>query len=404
MPEPAGRSADEVSGLYVHVPFCAADCAYCAFAREVPGSRADVGRYLDALALEVEHWIRELGGEIRPRTLYVGGGTPTFLRPDEWSRFAAILGRFVRRDRTVEVTVEANPESLTPNRLPMLEAFGVTRLSLGAQSTHAEHLALLGRTHDWRAVETAVERARAIPEVALSLDLIYGIPGLSLDAWEETLDRTLAMVPDHLSAYCLSYEEGTSLTRRRGRGELVPQTDDLQRAQYDTLVARARGAGLDRYEVSNFGTPRGRSHHNLGYWRGSPYLGLGPSAHSQLGDRRFWNHSRRLRWDESLAAGQGPVKGIEVLGPDERRVELLMRLRLDEGIALVELPAGGAVALRLAQLEEEGLVVRSGGRLRVTDAGAFLSDGIAADLLAVWEDAGLEGGGERCAWPSSTTG
>jgi len=401
----ASLDADDIRGLYVHVPFCASDCAYCAFAREVPSSRDAVGHYLLGLAREVDHWLDAAGAPIRPETIYVGGGTPTFLRPDEWSRFAAILGRLVARDRTVEVTVEANPESLTPNRLPMLEAFGVTRISLGAQSSHGRELALLGRTHHWRTVEVAASRVRTLPGVALSLDLIYGVPGLTLDRWDETLDAALAVAPDHLSAYCLSYEEGTSLSRKRARGELLVPDDDLQRRQYEGLVTRARGAGLERYEVSNFGTARGRSRHNLGYWRGSPYLGLGPSAHSQVGDRRFWNHPRRSRWEAGLAAGEGPIGGAEHLGPRERRVELLMRLRLDEGIPRTLLPVEGPVIDRLTALEEEGLVTRTDHRVAVTDAGAFVSDGIAVELLDAWDRRDpRDEGARRCASPSSTTG
>lgn len=397
--------ADGIRGLYVHVPFCASDCAYCAFAREVPTSRAAVGHYLTGLAREVDHWLAVFGEPICPETIYVGGGTPTFLRPEEWSRFAAILGRLVRRDRTIEVTVEANPESLTPNRLPMLAAFGVTRLSLGAQSSHGRELSVLGRTHDWRTVEVAASRARTLDGVAVSLDLIYGVPGLSLERWEATLDAALVVAPDHLSAYCLSYEEGTALTRKRRLGELRVPDDDLQRAQYERLVARARGAGLARYEVSNFGTDRGRSRHNLGYWRGVPYLGVGPSAHSQVGDRRFWNHPRRSRWESALAEGAGPVGGDEHLGDRERRVELLMRLRLDEGVAASALPGEGPVIDRIAQLEEEGLVTRTADRVAVTDAGAFLSDGIAADLLEAWDRTDpRDEGARRCASPSSTTG
>jgi len=260
--------APAISGVYLHVPFCASDCAYCAFAREVPASRAAVDTYLDALAVEARAWRKRLGGRIRPLTLYVGGGTPTFLTPGEWDRLESALAELVDPARVTEVTVEANPETATAERLARLREFGMTRLSLGAQALSTEMLRFLDRTHEWSTVTDALARAGAHDGLVTSVDLIYGIPGLEPGEWARTVDAALELPIEHLSAYCLSYEEGTSLARRRAEGRLEGQPDDVQRRAYDRLAACVEARGLERYEVSNFGTPRGRSRHNLTYWEG----------------------------------------------------------------------------------------------------------------------------------------
>jgi oxygen-independent coproporphyrinogen-3 oxidase len=403
-----------VSGLYLHVPFCASDCAYCVFSREIPASRGDIDDYLSALAREARWWADRIDGRLAPATLYVGGGTPSHLTPEEWDRLEAALSPLVDLRAPGEITIEANPESATPERLERFVRFGMTRLSIGAQALGRETLALLGRTHDFARVREALAEARRHERLVASLDLIYGIPGLDDRAWSRTLDEVLALGPDHLSAYCLGFEEGSSLTKRRDAGHLPVPDDRRQRRAYDQLVERAESAGLGRYEVSNFGTAAGRSRHNLGYWEGASYLGLGPSAHSHVAGLRFRNHTVRRRWQEAIAAGEGPVAGCERLGPREIAAERLMRLRVTTGVPLDLLPApGGPFWSRVRALEGEGLVVtdvRPGGgkprrdvpvagpggeRLRLAHDAFFLCDGIAADLLMAWEE---EAGG----WSSGT--
>lgn len=416
LPEISCAWTRSIAGVYLHVPFCASDCAYCAFAREVPASRDAVGSYLDGLERETRYFAERLGGKLLPRTLYIGGGTPTFLTPVEWDRLEAAVLVLVDPSALEEVTVEANPESTTPVRLDRLRAFGMTRLSLGAQAFAAPTLAMLDRTHDWDRVATAVSLARRDAGLVVSLDLIYGIPGLTDSMWSRTLDEALALSPDHLSAYCLSYEEGSSLAKRRAAGLLEGQSDDMQRAAYDLLVARAEGAGLHRYEVSNFGTGRGRSRHNLGYWEGRDYLGLGPSAHSHVAPWRFRNHTRREAWQVALASGSAPIAAAELLGERERAAERLMRLRVSSGVPCTQLPdPGGAFWTRVQVLADAGLVcvvtregaevpsVHPGGegtRLCLTRGAFFVSDGVVADLLAAWDEemaasraAGSGGGG-----------
>ncbi len=389
----AADHADHVHGVYVHVPFCASDCAYCAFSREVPPDRHAVSAYLDALSAEIDVWRERFGGPLRPQTLYVGGGTPTFLTPDEIARLVSMLARLVRPDRLVEVTVESNPESTTPERLTAYAALGLTRVSIGAQSHTARLLAVLDRTHDWTAVARAVDAARSIASApAVSLDLIYAIPGQTLDEWRASLEAALRLAPAHLSAYCLGYEEGTALGRRRGRGELTGLPDDVQRAMYDVLVASASAAGLPRYEVSNFGTEITRSRHNLGYWRREEMLGIGPSAHSFLAGRRFWNHPTRVRWQEALSGRREPVAGYEVLDDAAVVGEELMRLRMVEG-ASRERFAGAPPAFwrEVDRLVEAGLLEPDPDRLRLSTDAFFVSDGLVAELWAAWDGAGATG-------------
>jgi oxygen-independent coproporphyrinogen-3 oxidase len=376
----------EVQGLYVHVPFCASDCAYCAFSREVPKSRDAIAGYLEALSREVDFWLAGFGGALTPATIYVGGGTPTYLTPSEWAELSRSVDRLVSRERVSEVTVEANPETLTAERLAALRAFGATRISIGAQSTRADMLAFLDRRHDWARVVSAVTEVRRAPGLFVSLDLIYGIPGSTLETWSETLRVTLALDPDHLSAYCLSYEEGTSLAKRKAKGDLTGLPDTVQRAQYDRLVEATARAGLERYEVSNFGRKAAWSEHNRLYWTRRPTLGIGPSAHSFLSTGRSWNHSRRTTWEAALAAGAAPIAGHERLGPGEVTAEVLMQLRIASGIPKAWVPERAETFWRRAEtLAGEGLLEVDGRGLRLAREGWFVSDGIIADLLAALE-------------------
>jgi len=375
-----------VRGLYVHVPFCASDCAYCAFSREVPRDRSAIASYLAALDREVDYWLDAAGAPLTPETVYVGGGTPTFLTPEEWSGFSTIVARLISKERLVEVSIEANPETVDAERLTGLSAFGLTRLSIGAQSTHAATLAFLDRRHGWPAVERAILAARSLPGVSVSLDLIYGVPGLTLAAWEETLQRVLDTRPDHVSAYCLSYEEGTSLAKRKARGDLQGLGDDAQRAQYDALACRLPAAGLARYEVSNFGKEAAWSRHNLNYWTRGTFLGIGPSAHSFHSGCRAFNHTKRRAWEDSLAAGSGPVAGFERPGPREITAEALMQLRIAAGVPAAWFPRTARHTWnRLDALSAGGLLAVCDGQVRLEDPGYFVSDGVIAELLLALE-------------------
>ncbi len=288
---------------YVHVPFCRVRCGYCDFntytATELRGARRDA--YADEVLREIALSRAVLGerGPLRPAdTVFFGGGTPTLLPPGDLARMlAGIRDAFGLADGA-EVTVEANPDTVTDAVARTLADAGVTRLSIGMQSAVPHVLAALDRTHDPGNVRTAVAAARRAG-LDVSVDLIYGAPGESLADWRTSLETALALDPDHVSAYALIVEDGTKLARQIRRGELPAPDDDLQAAMYETADDALTAAGLHWYEVSNWARDDAhRSRHNLAYWRGTDWWGYGPGAHSHVGGLRWWNvkHPAASRW------------------------------------------------------------------------------------------------------------
>lgn len=376
-------------GLYVHVPFCAVRCGYCDFntytAEElgpasVPG--ASRSTYADAAVAEVRR-IRGVLGErdVRVDTVFLGGGTPTLLPPEDLVSVLASAREELGLAPGVEVTTEANPDSVTPEVLARLREGGFTRVSFGMQSQVRHVLAVLDRTHDPERVPRAVEWAREAG-LQVSLDLIYGTPGESVADWETSLRAALDCAPDHVSAYSLIVEDGTALARRVRRGELpMPEEDDLA-DKYELADQHLRAAGLEWYEVSNWSTGEAtRCRHNLLYWTGADWWGVGPGAHSHVGGVRWWNVKHPAAYAERLAAGVSPALAREVLSPEDRRVErVLLELRLRDGLPLDVLDEAGRAAV--PDQVAAGLVVAAGDRLVLTDRGRLLADGVVRDLLA----------------------
>jgi len=376
-------------GLYVHVPFCAVRCGYCDFntytAEElgpasVPG--ASRSTYADAAVAEVRR-IRGVLGEldVRADTVFLGGGTPTLLPPEDLVSVLASAREELGLAPDVEVTTEANPDSVTPEGLARLREGGFTRVSFGMQSQVRHVLAVLDRTHDPERVPRAVEWAREAG-LQVSLDLIYGTPGESVADWETSLRADLDCAPDHVSAYSLIVEDGTALARRVRRGELpMPEEDDLA-DKYELADQHLRAAGLEWYEVSNWSTgPGTRCRHNLLYWTGADWWGVGPGAHSHVGGVRWWNVKHPAAYAERLAAGVSPALAREVLSPEDRRVErVLLELRLRDGLPLDVLDEAGLAAV--PDQVAAGLVEVDGDRLVLTDRGRLLADGVVRDLLS----------------------
>ncbi|WP_460773633.1 radical SAM family heme chaperone HemW [Microbacterium sp. GXF7504] len=376
-------------GVYLHVPFCRVRCGYCDFntytAEELRGTRRE--DYPLSVAGELELARTVLGGlgPIRPaQTVFLGGGTPTLL-PGE--ALAAMLGGI--RDAFgiapgAEVTVEANPDTVTDALAEQLAAAGVTRLSIGMQSAVPEVLAALDRTHDPANVATAVRAARAAG-LDVSVDLIYGAPGERLDQWRASVETALELGTDHLSAYALIVEEGTPLARRIRRGEVEAPSDDLQADMYELVDDLAAQAGLAWYEVSNWA--RGdehRSRHNLAYWRGTDWWGLGPGAHSHVGGVRWWNVKHPAAYAQRLAARHSPAAAREVPDAEAARLErVLLRSRIREGLDTAELSPEGRRAV--AQLIADGLVEPRdalAGRIVLTRRGRLLADAVVHTLTA----------------------
>jgi oxygen-independent coproporphyrinogen-3 oxidase len=374
-------------GIYVHVPFCVVRCGYCDFntytAEELgdePGaSRAS---YAEAAITEVRRARRQLADDPRKvETIFFGGGTPTLLPTADLAAIvSAIAAEFGLADG-VEITTEANPDSVASWDLEELRKAGFTRISFGMQSAVDRVLATLDRTHDPLRVPAVVRWAREAGFDQVSLDQIYGTPGETQDDWRTSLEAALACEPDHVSAYSLIVEEGTALARRVRRGELpMPDEDDLAEKALiaDELLT---GAGLDWYEVSNWArTPEHRCRHNVLYWTGGDWWGIGPGAHSHLAGERWWNLKHPAAYARRLAAGESPEADREVLTAEQRRTErVLLELRLSGGLPVPVLDEHGRG--QIARLVDEGLLTRQTERLVLTQRGRLLADGVVRDLL-----------------------
>ncbi len=374
-------------GFYVHVPFCAVRCGYCDFntytVEELGGAPgASRASYAAAAIDEVRLARRVLGDVDLPvETVFLGGGTPTLLPADDLAGvLAAIRGEF-GLVAGAEVTTEANPDSVTPESLARLRDAGFTRVSFGMQSAVPRVLATLDRTHDPLRVPEAVRWAREAGFEQVSLDLIYGTPGESAEDWQESLDSALACEPDHVSAYALIVEDGTALARRVRRGEVAMPDDDDLADKYLAADAALTAAGLGWYEVSNWARDdAARCRHNLLYWTGADWWGVGPGAHSHVGGTRWWNVRHPAAYADRLQAGTSPAHAREVLDTETRRVErVLLELRLADGLERGVLDPVAQAAV--PGLEERGLLVVTGERLVLTPTGRLLADGVVRDLL-----------------------
>jgi putative oxygen-independent coproporphyrinogen III oxidase len=374
-------------GVYLHVPFCRVRCGYCDFntytAGELRGARQD--QYADTLLREVDlaRGVLARAGAVRPAsTVFFGGGTPTLLPPGDLARMLDGVRSSFGIEHDAEITVEANPDTVTDAVAAELAASGVTRLSIGMQSAVPHVLAVLDRTHEPANVRTAVEAARRAG-LDVSIDLIYGAPGESLDDWQASVDAAVALQPDHVSAYALIVEEGTKLARQIKSGEVPTPDDDLQADMYERADDLLSAAGYDWYEVSNWS--RGdahRSRHNLAYWRGTDWWGFGPGAHSHIAGVRFWNVKHPAAYAQRLAAGESPAAGRERPDAVARALEsVLLRTRIREGLPVSELLGEGRHAV--AALIADGLVDGPSavhGRVVLTRRGRLLADAVARAL------------------------
>jgi putative oxygen-independent coproporphyrinogen III oxidase len=347
-------------GVYLHVPFCASRCDYCSFATWTDRHHL-TDRYLAACRADID---RHVAAGMPPATsVFVGGGTPSLVPAAD---LVAVLER-IPLAPGAEVTVEANPDTVTAALVETYLAGGVTRVSLGVQSTVDHVLGSLGRTHDRANVVRAVELLRAGGVPTFNLDVIYGGAGESLDDWARTLDDALALDPPHVSAYALTVEAGTPLALDPARH---PDDDD-QADKYLLASERLEGAGLAWYEISNWARPGHECQHNVLYWTMGEYQGIGCSAHSHRGGRRWWNVRTPERYLEAVEAGRSPEAAGEVLDPDARRLEALqLALRTADGV-----PAGA-----LDPDELPGLVEDRGDRLTLTVAGRLLANEVALRL------------------------
>jgi putative oxygen-independent coproporphyrinogen III oxidase len=388
-----GEGAHGLS-FYLHVPFCSSRCGYCDFNTYTPSELGGLSMadYLSAAHDEIDLAARVLPANRPPlQTVFIGGGTPSLLTGHQYDELLRHLRDVFGLADRCEITSEANPESTSPALLEAMLEAGVNRLSLGMQSARPHVLQLLDRVHTpGRALEV-VAHARAAGFDDISLDLIMGTPGESLDDWRASLEAALGAGVDHLSAYSLIVEPGTRFARQVEQGNLpLPDEDDLA-DKYLLTEHLLTGAGFENYEVSNWARPRAgrlhRSEHNLAYWRGDHWWGIGPGAHSHVGGVRWWNVKHPRTYAKALDEGRSPGAGREVLTPDERRTErVLLELRIADGLPLSVLTA--AERERVADPVARGLaIVRPGAqsagedRLVLTLQGRLLADAVIRDLL-----------------------
>lgn len=369
-----------MSGLYFHIPFCRKACAYCDF--HFSTSQRTKDDVLRAMHRELEQRAGEIGGD-PVGTIYLGGGTPSLLEPERIDGLIGQSRRLFAVEANAEVTLEANPDDVTAERIAAWKAIGITRLSVGVQSFREERLRFMGRAHDAAQSTRSLELIAAAGFASWTLDLIYGLPRMTLEEWDGQLATAFSFRPPHLSSYGLTVEAKTALAHRVKTGQVIMPGDADLAAQFERLIVRAEEAGLLQYEISNFGREGHFSRHNTGYWRGVPYLGIGPGAHSFDGARRRWNVAHNIRYASGVMKGDRYWQE-EVLTPAQRTNEMLMTgLRTIWGVELARLPVDPLEqnAILVRHYIDRGDLRHEHGRLALTRAGRNFADRIASDLF-----------------------
>jgi oxygen-independent coproporphyrinogen III oxidase len=367
---------------YIHVPFCRHRCGYCNFTL-VAGRDDLIGDYLRAIQLELS----SLNAPREVKTLYWGGGTPTYLSPQQLSELAAIVLLWHPLADGYEFTVEANPADVDEVMIDTLAELGVTRLSLGGQSFRSDKLRLLERDHRGEDIERVVALAHNTG-LAVALDLIFATPGETLEQWAADLNAAITLRPEHLSTYGLTFERGTEYWSRRERGELIETDEELEREMYALAIDRLTAAGFEHYEVSNFAMPRHRSRHNQTYWSGEGYYAAGPGAARYISGARETNHHSTTTWLQRVLSGQSPVAEREELSHEARARELLVfGLRRIEGVERRDFAARTGIrideliAAPLKKYVGLGMLSDDGQQICLTREGLFVSDAIWPEML-----------------------
>ncbi len=378
------------AGLYLHIPFCTQRCSYCDFYFVTAQRGQDA--FVNALCTELSLGACEYP-DVQVSTVYLGGGTPSRLPGSSIAHIMEHLNATYNLRQVREVTLEMNPEDLTPDGLAALRSCGITRVSLGIQSFFDDELAFMNRAHS---ADCALQAARYVAQAGFeswTMDLIFGLPGQSLDRWEANLKRAMAFSPPHISTYNLTIEPNTPLHKQVRLGQIVPARDDDVADAYQAAMDHLREAGYEHYEVSSFARAGHQAQHNRGYWTHSNYLGFGPSAHSfwwQSDIARRWSNVRNLRqYTENLAAGKGPPLELDEIlsAADLAKERIMLGLRTAEGLCLHTLANTYGVDLafsqsaELARLAAEGMIIRTEGIVRLTDRGRHVCDTITTRLL-----------------------
>ena len=357
-----------IEHLYIHIPFCPNICPYCAFYKESAG-RDRVETFLDALLMEASAW----KGELRPRTIFFGGGTPSALSLAQFEKMLEGFHECLNLSALEEWTIEMNPATVTLDKAHYLRRMGINRVSMGVQSWDDSVLKTLGRTHDSQKAEESFHLLREAGFQNLSIDLIFGVPGQSLESWRDSLEKSVSLAPEHLSAYGLTYEEDTDFFRKLGAGEMQPN-EGLEADQFELTTQLLNDAGYNQYELSNYARPQREAQHNEAYWQGRDYLGLGPSAFSTVGSRRWRNIRETGIYSQSTLCGKTAVDFEESISDELRsRERAAFGMRTLHGLHSSEVTFWDK---ELGVLQVQGLVDKKNDRWTLTAKGRLLADSV----------------------------
>jgi oxygen-independent coproporphyrinogen-3 oxidase len=376
-----------MAGLYIHIPFCKSRCIYCGFYSTT--NMALRQRYVDAVCKEIV--LRGARCEVRDErleTIYLGGGTPSQLTVEQLKQLFQTIDKVYGMEQVKEVTIECNPDDVTEEYAAVLPQLGINRVSMGVQTFDNQRLNFLRRRHTAEQIPVAIQHLRNAGFQNISIDLMYGFPGETLDDWQRDIEAALTLNVEHLSAYCLMVEEGTVLYEqmRNGQSEMNDdKAEELERQMYELLIDGLTAASYEHYEISNFARPGFRSRHNNSYWQDVPYVGIGAAAHSYDGHRRSWNVSDISQYMKGIENGQ-PAFESEVLDDDTRYNDrITVALRTCEGLRLDELSEQQRnYLLRSARrYVDDGLLQLTDTHIRLTRRGLFVSDMVMSDLMLV---------------------
>ena len=375
-----------MAGIYIHIPFCKQRCTYCAFYSTTLYNIRE--RYVEALCKELV-MRKEYAGNETVETIYLGGGTPSTLSMEQLKMICDTIYATYRISPTPEITIECNPDDLTPEFLAQLKELPFNRISMGVQSFNDTQLKRLGRRHNADKARQAVKNARDAGYDNISIDLIFALPGSTITEWEHDLDCAITLQPNHISAYNLTYEEGTPMHRALERGDFAELSEEENIEQFQMLIAKLKEAGYRHYEISNFAQPEYESRHNSNYWNDTPYIGCGAAAHSYNGTSRQWNIADIQEYIKGIEESC-PNFEIEELSEEERYNDtILTRLRTTDGLPLAwmkekfsdklnrHMQRAAEKEIALGNLKEEN------GSLSLTEKGIFISDAVIRELIYI---------------------
>lgn len=376
------ETARPIESIYIHVPFCERKCTYCDFYSIE--STQYISDFVETVIEEIHLRLNTLPEPPIPKTIFFGGGTPTLLTPEQMAR---ILDALPVPAANAEITMEANPGTVTLDKLSAYRSLGVNRLSIGIQSFQVPELEFLTRIHNARQAAEAVALARSAGFDNVNIDLMFALPNQTIQSLSDTLDKAIALEPDHISSYSLIYEHGTPLFRNMKKGLVTPTSDDIDADMYQLVTTRLADAGYQQYEVSNYAKPGKQCNHNLAYWHARSHLSVGPSAHGLINGTRYWNHRSLTSWQALVRKGSLPHANTETLSLQERLEELLFLTLRADGIPFEHIRDEFQFDVRTALTDlfalwmESGFAFEDDASLRLTHSGYAICDELTVQMM-----------------------